>query len=223
MVIAKQATDVCLINDIGNWGSSLTGAPVYMMNGERGADQTFKTIGETTDSLVRDRKENDAHHCEVLPGQNAGPIDSISGSKRNKTSVTKRSARFSNLVQRFSKDEDGAITIAFVLWVPVFVAILALTVDATTLFISQANMWSVARDTSRFMAVGLYSDAEAEAYAAAQLPIWGAQSTIVASRNANFVTINLKVPIGDVAPFNISGIFTDGFLIAELSQRVEPN
>ena len=125
-------------------------------------------------------------------------------------------------IRCFARDENAAISVAFVLWVPVFVSILALTVDATVLFISQANMWSVARDTTRFMAAGLYSNADAEEYAAAQLPIWGEQSTIVASRNANFVTINLSVPIGEVAPFNISGIFTDGFLVAELTQRVEP-
>ena len=157
-------------------------------------------------------------------GNPALGADSNQGiSASNKASEQKRFAAVKKLAGCFSKDEDGAITVAFVLWMPVFVMILALTVDATVLFISQANMWSVARDTSRFMAVGLYTDTQAEEYATERLPVWGAQSTIVASRDANYVTINLKVPIDEVAPVNISGIFTDGFLVAELSQRVEPN
>ena len=225
MVVAQQAIDDCKAEDggIGNWDYSILGGVIFSPFSPVLADDLTTTEPEApTDRLYL----NSASYTKEGEGFgfcNATKIEPEHAANDNKETAHGLAAYIKKAVLSFARDEDAAITVAFVLWVPVFVLILALTVDATVLFISQANMWSVARDTSRFMAIGLYSTTDAEAYAAAQLPIWGEQSTIVASRNANFVTINLSVPIGEVAPFNISGIFTDGFLVAELSQRVEPN
>lgn len=126
------------------------------------------------------------------------------------------------LPKRFVKDETGSVTIEFVLWVPVFVLILAITVDASILFLTQANLWSIARDTTRFMATGLLSDVGAEAYALDRMAAWGANTTIIASRDANLVSLSMSVPISDVSPFNIVGSFTSGNIGIALDQHIEP-
>lgn len=67
---------------------------------------------------------------------------------------------------RFLRDEKGSVTIEFILWIPVIVALLALVIDVTTIYITHTEMWNVARDTARRMAKGDLTPAEAEAYAA---------------------------------------------------------
>ena len=141
--------------------------------------------------------------------------------KRSKT-ITAQTNLFRSFLKRFSKDESGAVTVEFVLWVPVFVLIMIVTVDASILLTSQANLWSIARDTSRLMAVGLYSDGDAENYALSRMPSWGANATINASRTANVATVNLSVPMASIAPFKIVSAFSSGNINVAISHHMEP-
>jgi len=64
------------------------------------------------------------------------------------------------------RDERGAQTVEFVLWVPIIVALVVIMVDAATLYITHTEMWNVARDTARRMVTGkILTEADAEAYA----------------------------------------------------------
>ena len=56
---------------------------------------------------------------------------------------------------RFLRDERGSQSIEFVLWVPVFVALLVIVIDASTLYLTQTEMENVARDTARRIIKGL--------------------------------------------------------------------
>jgi Flp pilus assembly protein TadG len=55
----------------------------------------------------------------------------------------------------FFRDDRGSQSIAFILWVPIFVALLVIVIDAATLYITQTEMENVARDTARRMIQGL--------------------------------------------------------------------
>ena len=67
-------------------------------------------------------------------------------------------------VLTFLRDDRGSQSIAFVLWIPIFVGLLIIVMDATTLYITQTEMENVARDTARRMIKGL-PPAQAEAHA----------------------------------------------------------
>ncbi len=54
----------------------------------------------------------------------------------------------------FLRDEKGAVTIEFVLWVPIFVGLFVLVTDASIIYLTHSEMWSVARDTTRRMTTG---------------------------------------------------------------------
>ena len=126
-------------------------------------------------------------------------------------------------ISRFAKDESATVTIEFVLWVPVFVLILAITVDASVLFMTQANLWSIARDTTRRMATGALAEGtDAEDYARSRMAAWGDSTTVTTSINGTYATILFEVPIADVSPFNIVTAFTSGEIVVGLSQYVEP-
>ena len=69
--------------------------------------------------------------------------------------------------ESFCRDEKGMVTIEFVLWVPVIMALVAIVIDATTIYAMHMEMWNVARDTARRMVTGsLQSHEQARAYAA---------------------------------------------------------
>jgi hypothetical protein len=55
----------------------------------------------------------------------------------------------------FLRDERGSQSIEFVLWIPIFVGLLIIVMDASTLYITQTEMENVARDTARHMVKGL--------------------------------------------------------------------
>jgi len=64
----------------------------------------------------------------------------------------------------FLRDERGSQSIEFVLWIPIFVGLLIIVMDASTLYITQTEMENVARDTARRMVKGLPA-AQAEIHA----------------------------------------------------------
>jgi Flp pilus assembly protein TadG len=73
-------------------------------------------------------------------------------------------------ILNFLRDDRGSQSIEFILWVPIFVGLLIIVMDATTLYITQTEMENVARDTARRMIKGLPSDlAETHAYNAMSL------------------------------------------------------
>ena len=65
-------------------------------------------------------------------------------------------------VRSFNDAEDAAVSVEAVFWMPVFILILGVVFGATVLMISRTEMWSIANDTSRMVALGRMSDDEAE-------------------------------------------------------------
>lgn len=64
------------------------------------------------------------------------------------------------------RDKQGAVTIEFVLWIPIIVALLVTAIDATTLYVTHTEMWNVARDTARRITSGVIrSEAQAVSHA----------------------------------------------------------
>ena len=70
-------------------------------------------------------------------------------------------------IDRFCRDETGSVTIEFILWIPLIMALVALVVDATTIYITHTEMQNVARDTARRMVKlkGIMTEKEIEAFA----------------------------------------------------------
>lgn len=141
-------------------------------------------------------------------------------------------ARLKQLIRDFS-DDSGATTVEFVLWVPVFMFILMITVDVSLLFLRQSNMWHVARDVARQASLRIIdTDAELIAAAVAKGTFGGdvpsAAGSSIDTTN-NLVQVILRVPMRDVGIFgilNIGGraisIGQSGNLVAAVTQRLEP-
>ena len=141
-------------------------------------------------------------------------------------------ARLRQLIRDFD-DESGATTVEFVLWVPVFMFILMITVDVSLLFLRQSNLWQVARDTARQVSIRHWSGdvvGQAEAYAVANGTFSGDVPTakVVITGNT-LVQVQLAVPMSEVGVFgifkiggNLITVGQEGSLIALVTHRLEP-
>ena len=127
-------------------------------------------------------------------------------------------------ISAFLGDETGAVTIEFVLWVPIFVGLLVFVTDASIIYLTHSEMWSVARDTTRRMTTGeITTVAEARDYAAAHLFL--GNRTYVIDTDTTSADMNVTIAIGlDGAA--IFGFFFEPILgqslVASVTMRKEP-
>ncbi len=125
----------------------------------------------------------------------------------------------------FLGDEKGAVTIEFVLWVPIFVGMLVFVTDASIIYLTHSEMWSVARDTTRRMTTGqITSRAEARNYAASRLFL-GSRTYVVDPTDPAFAEMNVTIAIG-LDGATIFGFFFEPILgqslVASVTMRKEP-
>ncbi len=127
---------------------------------------------------------------------------------------------------RKRKDERGSVTVEFVLWVPVFMVIIALTVDVSSMFLRQSNMWQVARDTVRQISLRQRrTESSAIDYAVAHATYSGDVPTVIVEINTEqeFARVEIRVPIRTVGVFGVLNIGGSNDLVATVTQRLEPN
>ena len=128
----------------------------------------------------------------------------------------------------FLRDDRGSQTIEIMLWIPIFVALLVIISDASILYLTQTEMWNVARDTARRMTTGqLMTEVAAEEYANVQLNLYSQNSGLY-SVDASYdpvVEVVISVGAGDVSftgfkylDFTIFG----GDISARVVMRPEP-
>ncbi len=143
--------------------------------------------------------------------------------------------RFKQLIRNFS-DDSGATTVEFVLWVPVFMFILMITVDVSLLFLRQSNLWYVARDVARQASLHQITDnatliarAEAQGTFGGDVPSAEGSNIDRSAAGGGTVQVILRVPMVDVGIFgilNIGGrainIGNSGDLVAYVTMRLEP-
>ena len=123
----------------------------------------------------------------------------------------------------FLRDEKGAVTIEFVLWVPIFVGLLVLVTDASIIYLTHSEMWNVARDTTRRMTPEeITTTAEARDYAAAHLFL-GARTYVIDPDFGGDMNVTIAIGLDEAAIF---GFFFKSILgqslVASVTMRREP-
>ena len=139
---------------------------------------------------------------------------------------------FRGKLRSFRTDDGAGVTVEFVLWVPIFLIILAITVDVSLLFLRQANIWYVARDTARQISIhhldteveDTDGNNEAERYAMERANFTGDTPTVDAFVTFNRdVYVEIEVPIEQVGIFGVLQIGSGSNLKATVAQRLEPD
>ncbi|MEM8789424.1 MAG: TadE/TadG family type IV pilus assembly protein [Pseudomonadota bacterium] len=122
-------------------------------------------------------------------------------------------------MRKFLKSEDGGSTLEFVIWMPVFVMILTLIVDVSTLAMTQAHMWRVASDTTRHVALGSKDLAQAADYARDQARAGQSYAVSFADDGTTVSTV-ITVPVADAAMMSATKLL-DFDLSVRVSHRKE--
>lgn len=87
----------------------------------------------------------------------------------------------------------------FVLWLPIFMMIVALIVDVTLLLQTQSRFFDVARTSSRQVALGIMTEAEAESYVRTTFggdASYGAN--VETDETGSLVTTTISVPFSKI-------------------------
>jgi Flp pilus assembly protein TadG len=118
-------------------------------------------------------------------------------------------SRFNLVLRRFQKEEEGAVTVAAVLWVPFFVFVLTMVFDIAMIFYGQARAQEIAEDVNRSLSIGQYasfSDAEA----AVKHSLNGLSPNAIAKTSSEDFMIRtvVRMPTSDLAPVGIFSSLT---------------
>ena len=122
-------------------------------------------------------------------------------------------------IRRFLSDRDeGSVTVEFVSWLPIWMALTGVTTDATLLLHEQSQLFVSARDGARLVALGRSTPEEAEGGIESAFASVAGFDASVAVEGA-FVTARLSAPFSSFTVF--TGPLAEGTLRAEVSMWVE--
>ena len=136
--------------------------------------------------------------------------------------MTPKKLFFGRKNKSFRNDERGGVTVEFVLWAPVFAALIAGATDISLAFMNQSNFWNVARDTARIVSRHAMDATEAKAYAESNAIFANAAPTAVVTIDGNEVIVTITAPATTIDAFGIFGIFKDTVIKAEVRHNLEP-
>ena len=126
-------------------------------------------------------------------------------------------------LDRFWRDEKGAVTVEFVVIVPFFIFVMIFFADAATIYLTHTEMYNVARDAARRMATGeLRTEDEVVAYASQKLLLGGRTYDVYTGFDkTRFVAVAVPVPQAAIFGFFFRHLLGES-LIASAGVVQEP-
>ena len=117
----------------------------------------------------------------------------------------KRSQGFSlvNRIKSFKRCEDGSFTIEAVIWMPIFVILLAIIVNVTMMFFYKSQMLRVAQDATRAYSLGRFTQQEASDYIKSQLNFPGLTFTVGTADSGTIIETVVTTNAAALMPFNV--------------------
>lgn len=123
---------------------------------------------------------------------------------------------------RFVKNENGSVTIEFVLWLPVVLLLILTVVDATFAFIGMGNMWQVSRETARIVSRYGMEETAAETWAASQGTFTKSIPDVDVAFETGDVIVTMSTPIHSLTPFGMLSFGTDYAYVTQVRHSMEP-
>jgi len=123
-------------------------------------------------------------------------------------------------MEEFFECEDGTATVEAVIWLPLFFWVIGASVDATLLMKAQTDLWSVASNTSRMVALNRMTPSEAKTFAVSQA-LHGENYDVQVTSNGSTVMTTVSRSHDDIPHF---GLIPSSFrnVSAHATYRIEP-
>lgn len=121
-------------------------------------------------------------------------------------------------ISRFFKEEDGATTIEALLWLPVFIGLMAATVDVSMVFNAHSRILGVVQDVDRAYSVGrLDTNSDAEDLVRSLLPYSSDSYTVDTTVTNGIIQTTVAMPMRNLVA---TGFFTQ---LLDLTLTVRDN
>lgn len=122
----------------------------------------------------------------------------------------------------FLSSEKAAVSIDFLLWVPILFAIVILATDATIAFMRQSHLWQVSRETARIVSRYGMDESTAEAFAQSEATIGSTSPIVDVSIGTTDVSVSISMPVNAMLPFGTLGFALDDNITTRVTHALEP-
>lgn len=125
-------------------------------------------------------------------------------------------------LRRYARDEDGSHTIEAVIWLPIFVIILALIINISVIYNRQAQIIRIVQDANRSYSVGRLTSTN-EVRNAVLLAISGVAPNAVATstETSGVITTRVDIPTTDLMPVDMFKILRSKTVTVTAQQYAE--
>lgn len=124
-------------------------------------------------------------------------------------------------IPRFLADDGGSVSVAYVLWSTLFVAIFTVVADLSSLFVVNTEMWHVAHDAARRLSVADMTASEAEAFVRLTMLDTTGTSVNVTATTGEMVVVEITAPYEAATIFGVYEGIDVGTLEARAVMRDE--
>ncbi len=124
------------------------------------------------------------------------------------------------------RDRDGAAAVEFAFILPILLLLFSGIVQFGSIMFLENHMTNVARETSRRVAVGELTQADAAKSAQQALVNWGVNykvsaATVDAGGGNQDIIVTISLPMAEAALMDVLGVFQSGNLAATVTMRQE--
>ncbi|WP_137703096.1 TadE/TadG family type IV pilus assembly protein [Marimonas lutisalis] len=112
--------------------------------------------------------------------------------------------KISQWPRRFWQSESGSQTIEFVIWMPIFVFIIIITMNVSMVFYKESQMLRIVQDANRSFSMGrIRTEAGVIEYVAEKIAYMNVNPTISTDLSSGIITTQLSVPATELMPFTL--------------------
>lgn len=121
----------------------------------------------------------------------------------------------------FRRNQEGGATVEFVLWLPFFIALLAIITDFTFIYMTNSSMWDAAREAARAMSIRNTDENQARQMIEDRLIRGGSYYVDVNPNNLEVYAI-IRIGMAEASIFGIFSTVLNDDLVAVVKMQKEP-
>ncbi|WP_411976463.1 TadE/TadG family type IV pilus assembly protein [Sulfitobacter faviae] len=141
--------------------------------------------------------------------------------QRSWDTVRADQASVSRRVTRFCKDDQGSATIESVIWLPIFVFVLAIIMNVSMVFFYELQLTRIVHDGNRAFSLGRLPDSIAvQDYIIGQVAHLDADINVATTISGGFVKTDLTASAGKLMPLNLARSTFDSVQILVSAQHI---
>jgi len=122
----------------------------------------------------------------------------------------------------FRDNDEGSVTIEFVLWLPLLFALILIATDASVAFMRQSQMWQVSRDTARIVSRYAMDDTAAKTYAEQNAAFGNVVPMVSVDGTGSQVVVAISTPAEAMTIFGTLNFALDDSITTRVVHAMEP-